>query len=223
MKWVKFFFDNYCRLVSVINCSTVQYFKCVMKFLEHFCFHNFTKHDVECQNQYLNIEPMTEHSSMWCTQFIFPMGDKKQATCYWKLPCVLPLSFTRNIHMYDMSVSFQTPVTVRMYICMIIILWWIVWCTQRCTSPLYCFSSASDFNFATHNWTLPSNVSQIKVWEADQDFTRANDTLVYIGSPLEAYISDLSPGKSYMLRVLAFSRGGDGKKSSPPWKFQLGE
>lgn len=64
---------------------------------------------------------------------------------------------------------------------------------------------------------------KIKVWESDQDFTTANDTFVYIGSPLEAYISDLAPGKSYMLRVLAFSRGGDGKKSSPPWKFQMGD
>lgn len=70
-----------------------------------------------------------------------------------------------------------------------------------------------------HTFSLP----QIKVWESDQDFTTANDTFVYIGSPLEAYISDLAPGKSYMLRVLAFSRGGDGKKSSPPWKFQMGE
>lgn len=64
---------------------------------------------------------------------------------------------------------------------------------------------------------------KVKVWEADQDFTKANDTLVYIGSPLEAYIRELSPGKSYRLRVLAFSRGGDGKKSSPPWKFQMGD
>ncbi|XP_045114342.1 contactin-like [Portunus trituberculatus] len=64
---------------------------------------------------------------------------------------------------------------------------------------------------------------KVKVWESDQDFTTANDTFVYIGSPLEAYITDLSPGKSYMLRVLAFSRGGDGKKSSPPWKFQMGD
>ncbi|XP_042239978.1 contactin-like isoform X2 [Homarus americanus] len=64
---------------------------------------------------------------------------------------------------------------------------------------------------------------KIKVWEADQDFTKANDTFVYIGSPLEAYIHDLTPGKSFKLRVLAFSRGGDGKKSSPPWKFQMGD
>ncbi|KAG0716945.1 Contactin [Chionoecetes opilio] len=64
---------------------------------------------------------------------------------------------------------------------------------------------------------------KVKVWEADQDFTTANDTFVFIGSALEAYISSLSPGKSYMLRVLAYSRGGDGKKSSPPWKFQMGD
>ena len=44
-----------------------------------------------------------------------------------------------------------------------------------------------------------------------------------IGSPLEAYIYNLSPGVRYRLRVLAYSRGGDGKMSSPPWKFQLGK
>lgn len=64
---------------------------------------------------------------------------------------------------------------------------------------------------------------QIKVWEADQDFTKANDTYVYIGSPLEAYINELTPGKTYKLRVLAYSRGGDGKMSSPPWEFQMGK
>ncbi|XP_050730835.1 contactin-like isoform X1 [Eriocheir sinensis] len=64
---------------------------------------------------------------------------------------------------------------------------------------------------------------KVKVWEADQDFTTANDSLVFIGSPLETYITDLAPGKSYMLRVLAYSRGGDGKKSSPPWRFQMGD
>lgn len=64
---------------------------------------------------------------------------------------------------------------------------------------------------------------QVIVWESDQDFTQANTTIVLIGSQLEAYIHDLSPGKSYQLRVYAFSRGGDGKKSSPPWKFQMGK
>ncbi|XP_027207013.1 contactin [Penaeus vannamei] len=64
---------------------------------------------------------------------------------------------------------------------------------------------------------------KIKVWEADQDFTKANDTYVYIGSPLEAYINELTPGKTYKLRVLAYSRGGDGKMSSPPWEFQMGD
>ena len=44
--------------------------------------------------------------------------------------------------------------------------------------------------------------------------SQANDTTVYIGSydfKLEATISDLSPGKTYYLRVLAFSQGGEGK------------
>lgn len=64
---------------------------------------------------------------------------------------------------------------------------------------------------------------KVKLWEADQDFTKANDTYVFIGSPLETYIYDLIPGKTYKLRVLAYSRGGDGKMSSPPWEFQLGD
>ncbi|KAK7072713.1 Contactin-3, partial [Halocaridina rubra] len=64
---------------------------------------------------------------------------------------------------------------------------------------------------------------KIKIWEADQDFTKANESYVYIGSPLEAYIYELTPGKTYKLRVLGYSRGGDGKLSSPPWEFQLGD
>merc|ERR1712079_20371 len=36
-------------------------------------------------------------------------------------------------------------------------------------------------------------------------------------------INDLSPGKTYFLRVLAFSQGGEGKMSSPAWKFQMGD
>lgn len=132
-------------------------------------------------------------------------------TNYWKLPCMLPPLFSRNNQRDCMFIVSDTCDGKDLHL------------HNDIVHCLVCFSSASNFNFPTHNWTFPLNVSQIKVWEADQDFTRANDTLVYIGSPLEAYITDLSPGKSYMLRVLAFSRGGDGKKSSPPWKFQLGE
>lgn len=55
------------------------------------------------------------------------------------------------------------------------------------------------------------------------DISQANDTVVYIGNKLEAIISDLTPGKSYFLRVLAFSQGGEGKMSSPAWQFQMGD
>ena len=67
---------------------------------------------------------------------------------------------------------------------------------------------------------------KIRYWESDKDVSQANSTDVYIGSydfKLEATISDLSPGKTYFLRVLAFSQGGEGKMSSPAWKFQMGD
>lgn len=51
----------------------------------------------------------------------------------------------------------------------------------------------------------------------------ANDTIILVGGKLEAYISDLSPGKQYHLRVLAYSNGGDGRMSSPPHTFQMGK
>ena len=44
-----------------------------------------------------------------------------------------------------------------------------------------------------------------------------------LGNKLEAVISDLTPGKTYYLRVLAFSQGGEGKMSSPSWQFQMGD
>ena len=67
---------------------------------------------------------------------------------------------------------------------------------------------------------------KIRVWESDKDISQANDTTVYIWTysfKLEATITDLSPGKTYFLRVLAFSQGGEGKMSSPAWKFQMGD
>lgn len=51
----------------------------------------------------------------------------------------------------------------------------------------------------------------------------ANDTVVMIGNDLEAYITKLTPGKIYKLRVLAFSNGGDGRMSSPAHTFQMGK
>lgn len=51
----------------------------------------------------------------------------------------------------------------------------------------------------------------------------ANDTIVNIGSTLQAYITNLTPGKIYKLRVLAYSNGGDGRMSSPAHTFQMGK
>lgn len=63
----------------------------------------------------------------------------------------------------------------------------------------------------------------MRIWEADQDIATANDTYIPIGSrKLETTIGGLQPGKMYVLRVLAYSNGGDGKMSSPAKEFILG-
>ena len=49
---------------------------------------------------------------------------------------------------------------------------------------------------------------KVRYWESDQDVSNANDTVVLIGNSLEATIDTLTPGKSYYLRVLAFSQVG---------------
>lgn len=51
----------------------------------------------------------------------------------------------------------------------------------------------------------------------------ANDTIVPVGYKLEAYVGNLTPGKTYNLRVLAYSNGGDGRMSSPSITFQMGD
>ena len=52
---------------------------------------------------------------------------------------------------------------------------------------------------------------KVRYWESDKDISVANNTIVYIGNRLETVIEDLTPGKTYYLRVLAFSQGGEGK------------
>ncbi|QQP38385.1 Uncharacterized protein FKW44_018949, partial [Caligus rogercresseyi] len=64
---------------------------------------------------------------------------------------------------------------------------------------------------------------KVRIWESDQDISQANDTVIYIGNPLDVEVTDLTPGKVYHLRVLAFSQGGEGKMSSPVWQFQMGD
>jgi hypothetical protein len=63
---------------------------------------------------------------------------------------------------------------------------------------------------------------KIRVWEFDQDLSTANDTIQPFGTKLEAFVTNLSPGKTYRMRVLAYSNGGDGRMSSPEVKFRMG-
>ncbi|KAL1475262.1 hypothetical protein MTO96_037417 [Rhipicephalus appendiculatus] len=65
---------------------------------------------------------------------------------------------------------------------------------------------------------------KVRYWEADQDLTSAKEVYKQLdGEDLEAVVSGLVPGKVYKLRVLAWSFGGDGKMSSPPWEFRVGD
>lgn len=64
---------------------------------------------------------------------------------------------------------------------------------------------------------------KVRAWESDQDMSRANDSIIYIGNKLECYVNNLTPGKAYKMRVLAFSNGGDGRMSSPTLNFQMGK
>ncbi|XP_064486907.1 contactin-like [Ornithodoros turicata] len=65
---------------------------------------------------------------------------------------------------------------------------------------------------------------KVRYWESDQDLTSAKEVYRPLdGGDLEAVVSGLVPGKVYKLRVLAWSFGGDGKMSSPPWEFKVGE
>ncbi|XP_054726388.1 contactin [Anastrepha obliqua] len=64
---------------------------------------------------------------------------------------------------------------------------------------------------------------KVRVWESDQNMITANNTIIPVGEKLEAYITNLTPGKTYNMRVLAFSNGGDGRMSSPTLRFQMGK
>ncbi|XP_017779518.1 PREDICTED: contactin-like [Nicrophorus vespilloides] len=64
---------------------------------------------------------------------------------------------------------------------------------------------------------------KIRIWDVDQDMSTANDTVMSVGEKLEAFIRNLSPGRTYKMRVLAYSNGGDGRMSSPAHTFQMGD
>ncbi|CAH1981396.1 unnamed protein product [Acanthoscelides obtectus] len=64
-------------------------------------------------------------------------------------------------------------------------------------------------------------LTKIRAWESDQDISKANDTVIPFGGKLEGHVTNLTPGKAYKLRVLAYSNGGDGRMSSPAKEFQM--
>lgn len=70
---------------------------------------------------------------------------------------------------------------------------------------------------------FPFKLGQVRVWDIDQDMSTANDTIIPVEHKLEAYVTKLTPGKTYNLRVLAYSNGGDGRMSSPAITFQMGD
>lgn len=57
---------------------------------------------------------------------------------------------------------------------------------------------------------------KVRYWRLDEPINAAKDVVRPLGSDeLSITISDLIPGETYKLRVLAYSSGGDGKMSSP--------
>lgn len=64
---------------------------------------------------------------------------------------------------------------------------------------------------------------KIRIWEAEQDMSTAEDIILLVGNKLEVIVDTLTPGKAYKLRVLAYSNGGDGRMSSPVQAFQMGK
>ena len=57
---------------------------------------------------------------------------------------------------------------------------------------------------------------KVRYWRYDEPISAAKDIVKKLGGDeLSAIISNLFPGETYKLRVLAYSSGGDGKMSSP--------
>jgi len=63
---------------------------------------------------------------------------------------------------------------------------------------------------------------KVRYWEADQGIHLAKEVYKYLdGEDLKVIIPGLIRGKTYKLRVLAYSKGGDGKMSSPAAEFKV--
>lgn len=89
--------------------------------------------------------------------------------------------------------------------------------------PIQGYKVSDSSHYYQGEYQFISTYLQVRVWETDQNMITANNTIVPIGQKLEAYINNLTPGKSYNMRVLAYSNGGDGRMSSPTLKFQMGK
>ncbi|XP_015790072.1 contactin isoform X2 [Tetranychus urticae] len=71
----------------------------------------------------------------------------------------------------------------------------------------------------------PINGYKVRYWESDQKIQSAKEVYKFLedlSEDLNVIISGLIPGKTYKLRVLAYSSGGDGKMSSPAIEFKIG-
>ena len=66
---------------------------------------------------------------------------------------------------------------------------------------------------------------KIRYWRQGEDIKAANDLILpmeFLDGNLFSLVGGLTPGQSYNLRVLGYSRGGDGRMSSPVWQFRMG-
>lgn len=68
---------------------------------------------------------------------------------------------------------------------------------------------------------------KVRYWDSGQKVQSAKEVHLYlderIDRDLQVIISGLAPEKTYTLRVLAYSSGGDGKMSSPAIEFKISE
>ncbi|KAG1669618.1 Contactin [Nymphon striatum] len=83
--------------------------------------------------------------------------------------------------------------------------------------------------FVTWRYVIPALDEEpiigykVKYRMLHQDISEANTVFIYKGQKtLEAEVTDLIPGEMYILRLLAYSQGGDGRMSSPSIEFRMG-
>ena len=72
-------------------------------------------------------------------------------------------------------------------------------------------------------WLLLVDVTflQIRVWETSDNLRKAYD--IDVGRAVSGIVTGIKRHSVYKMRVLGYSRGGDGTMSSPPTMFTLGK